>query len=101
MLKLHDRLVATLDAGDVEEFGQLVAQRATLIDDLQASWTAASPQAQLAIQPFMQQLASLDQDLQVRAQAVKDQLGRRLTESKQGGGHATTPAASGVFDRRA
>lgn len=101
LLEIHDTMITALDSGDVDQFQQLVTSRGSLITNLREWFAGASEPQRRAAQPVLQQLADLDQDLQARAAAARDQLGRRLTESTNGGGQAYAPAASGVFDRRA
>lgn len=101
LLEINETMVAALDGGDIDQFQQLVINRGALIQDMREWFDGASDDQKRAAQPVLQQLADRDQDLQARAAAVRDQLGRRLTESTSGGGQAYAPAASGVFDRRA
>lgn len=101
LLEINDTMIAALDGGDIDQFQQLVINRGSLIQDMQEWFDNASDEQKRTAQPVLQQLADRDQDLQARAAAARDQLGRRLTESTSGGGQAYAPAASGVFDRRA
>jgi hypothetical protein len=101
LLEINETMVAALDGGDIDQFQQLVINRGALIQDMREWFDEASDDQKRTAQPILQQLADRDLDLQARAAAVRDQLGRRLTESTSGGGQAYAPAASGVFDRRA
>jgi len=101
LLEIDRAMIAALDGGDVDLFQQLVSDRGTLIADLRVQFDAATDEERRTAGPRFQLLAERDESLQVRATAARDQLGRRLTESTHGGGHAQVPAASGVFDRRA
>jgi hypothetical protein len=101
LLEVNDTMIAALDGGDIDQFQQLVINRGSLIANLREWFDEASDEQKRAAQPVLQQLADRDQDLQARAAAARDQLGRRLTESKSGGGQAYAPAASGIFDHRA
>lgn len=99
---LHATIVEVLDAGDVERLDHLVQQRGALMASLTAAHEAASPAQRDGVSGALQHLICLDQDLQARFRAQRDQLGGRLTDTRRSS-HAQSPAptVSGVLDRRA
>jgi len=98
---LHAVLVDTLDAGDTERLDGLIQQRGERVTALKAAHEAADSRRRTEIAPALAHLTHLDQDLQARFRAHREQLGQRLTETRQSTSQAPAPAVSGVFDRRA